>query len=103
MRIIEVPSAETGFPDMKLALNALTTHGITRLLVEGGSHLQASLVKEGLADCLMWFRASKIIGGDGVPALQSIGLKDVASAPALELMETRQLGDDLLESYLLRN
>ena len=103
VKIIEVLPAETGFPDMKLALNALSVQGITRLLVEGGSHLQASLVKEGLADRLMWFRAGKLIGGDGIPALQSIGLKDVASAPALELMETRRLGDDLLESYLLRN
>lgn len=103
VKIIEIDPAETGFPDMKFALNALATGGITRLLVEGGSHLQASLVKEGLVDRLMWFRAAKLIGGDGIPALQSIGLKDIASAPALEMIETRRLGDDLLESYRLRN
>ncbi len=101
--VIEVQSETSGFPDLKMALNELSARGITRLLVEGGSHLQASLIKEGLVDRIMWFRAAKIIGGDGIPALQSIGLKEVASAPTLELRDSRPLDEDVLESYFLRN
>ncbi|MBL4907480.1 MAG: bifunctional diaminohydroxyphosphoribosylaminopyrimidine deaminase/5-amino-6-(5-phosphoribosylamino)uracil reductase RibD, partial [Sneathiella sp.] len=103
VNIIEVEPEDSGFADMKLALNELSSRGITRLLVEGGSHLQASLIKGGLVDRFMWFRAAKIIGGDGIPALQSIGLKDVVDAPALELLESRRLGEDQLESYSFRN
>ena len=103
VQIIEADPNETGLPDMKEALRLLAEKGITRLLVEGGSHLQASLVKEGLADRLLWFRAPKIIGGDGISALQSIGLKTVSEAPVLELAGTRLLGEDRLECYLLRN
>ncbi|GLQ06469.1 riboflavin biosynthesis protein RibD [Sneathiella chinensis] len=102
VEIIEVKPSESGFAHMKTALDVLAQRGITRLLVEGGSHLQASLVKEHLADYLMWFRAAKIIGGDGISALQSIGLTNVGLAPSLELLETRRVGGDQLEKYLLR-
>ncbi|MFC4270902.1 bifunctional diaminohydroxyphosphoribosylaminopyrimidine deaminase/5-amino-6-(5-phosphoribosylamino)uracil reductase RibD [Sneathiella chungangensis] len=101
--VIEMPANESGLPDMRAGLEAFADRGITRILVEGGSHLLASLIKDELADRLMWFRAGSIIGGDGVPALQSIGLERLADAPELRLIEERRLGDDLLESYFLRN
>ncbi len=101
--IIEVTANASGLPEMTEALSALAERGMTRILVEGGSHLQASLIKEGLADRLEWFRASSIIGGDGIPALQSIGLERISDAPELDLIEERRLGRDLLESYFLRN
>lgn len=103
VEVIEVPANDSGLPDMAVALSLLAEKGITRILVEGGSHLQASLIKEGLADRLEWFRASKIIGGDGIPALQSIGLERIDEAPKLRLVGERRLGQDLLESYVLRN
>ncbi|MEH6474056.1 MAG: bifunctional diaminohydroxyphosphoribosylaminopyrimidine deaminase/5-amino-6-(5-phosphoribosylamino)uracil reductase RibD [Sneathiella sp.] len=103
VRILECEPDASGYPTMKRALEQLVELGITRLLVEGGSHLQASLVKEGLADQLYWFRAAKIIGGDGISVLQSIGLTEVHKAPALKLVETRRLGEDQMENYLLRN
>ncbi|WP_293950221.1 bifunctional diaminohydroxyphosphoribosylaminopyrimidine deaminase/5-amino-6-(5-phosphoribosylamino)uracil reductase RibD [Sneathiella sp.] len=101
--IIEVTANASGLPEMTEALSALAERGMTRILVEGGSHLQASLIKEGLADRLEWFRASSIIGGDGIPALQSIGLERISDAPELDLIGERRLGRDLLESYFLRN
>lgn len=102
-QVIEVPANESGLPDMGLGLEALAKRGITRILVEGGSHLLATLIKDELADRLMWFRAGRIIGGDGIPALESIGLERISEAPELHLIEERRLGDDLLESYFLRN
>jgi diaminohydroxyphosphoribosylaminopyrimidine deaminase/5-amino-6-(5-phosphoribosylamino)uracil reductase len=103
VEVIEVTANASGLPDMRLGLEALAKHGITRILVEGGSHLLATLIKDELADRLMWFRAGRIIGGDGIPALESIGLERISEAPALRLIEERRLGDDLLESYFLRN
>ncbi|MEX1036280.1 MAG: bifunctional diaminohydroxyphosphoribosylaminopyrimidine deaminase/5-amino-6-(5-phosphoribosylamino)uracil reductase RibD [Sneathiella sp.] len=103
VKIVEVPADEGGLPDMTAGLKAFTKQGITRILVEGGSHLLATLIKDELADRLMWFRAGTIIGGDGIPALQSIGLEKLADAPQIRLIEERRLGDDLLESYFLRN
>ncbi|WP_206378248.1 bifunctional diaminohydroxyphosphoribosylaminopyrimidine deaminase/5-amino-6-(5-phosphoribosylamino)uracil reductase RibD [Sneathiella limimaris] len=103
VRIIETDPGDSGYPDMKLALEQIAELGITRLLVEGGSHLQASLVKEGLVDQIYWFRASKLIGGDGIPAMQSIGLTEIAEAPLLDQIDSRQVGEDQVETYILRN
>lgn len=103
VQVIEVAANASGLPDMRLGLETLAKRGITRILVEGGSHLLATLIKDELADRLMWFRAGRIIGGDGIPALESIGLERISEAPALRLIEERRLGDDLLESYFLRN
>ncbi|WP_256470212.1 bifunctional diaminohydroxyphosphoribosylaminopyrimidine deaminase/5-amino-6-(5-phosphoribosylamino)uracil reductase RibD [Sneathiella marina] len=101
--VIEVAATESGLPDMKTALAEFADRGMTRILAEGGSHLLATLIKDELADRLMWFRANKIIGGDGIPALQSIGLRELDAAPEIRLIEERRLGEDLLESYFLRN
>ncbi|PHQ70332.1 MAG: bifunctional diaminohydroxyphosphoribosylaminopyrimidine deaminase/5-amino-6-(5-phosphoribosylamino)uracil reductase, partial [Sneathiella sp.] len=103
VKFIDVAADETGLPDMRAGLARFAKLGITRILAEGGSHLLATLIKDELADRLMWFRANKIIGGDGIPALQSIGLKQLDDAPEIRLIEERRLGEDLLESYFLRN
>jgi diaminohydroxyphosphoribosylaminopyrimidine deaminase / 5-amino-6-(5-phosphoribosylamino)uracil reductase len=102
VNVLEVDVDESGYPKMSEALGLFADRGITRLLVEGGSHLQASLVKEELVDRLYWFRAAKLIGGDGISALQSIGLDAVADAPVLNLLDRRSLGEDQLECYSLR-
>jgi len=101
--VIEVEADESGLPSMDFGLQAFAERGITRILAEGGSHLLATLIKDELADRLMWFRANKIIGGDGIPALQSIGLTHLDEAPEIRLIEERRLGEDLLENYFLRN
>lgn len=101
--VIEVAAEESGLPDLRKGLAEFAARGITRILAEGGSHLLATLIKDELADRLMWFRASRIIGGDGIPVLQSIGLRQLADAPEIQLIEERRLGEDLLESYFLRN
>ncbi|MBE7636918.1 bifunctional diaminohydroxyphosphoribosylaminopyrimidine deaminase/5-amino-6-(5-phosphoribosylamino)uracil reductase RibD [Sneathiella sp. P13V-1] len=102
VKVIELCAGESGYPDMSEALNVLSEAGITRLLVEGGSHLQASLVKEDLVDELYWFRASKLVGGDGISVLQSLGLDLIADAVSMKLADHRQLGDDRLEIYNFR-
>ena len=102
VRVIEVAPDEAGYPDMTEALAVIAEQGITRLLVEGGSHLQASLIKRDLADQIYWFRAPKLVGGDGISALQSLGLDEIADATRLTLKNRRQLGDDQLEIYNLR-
>ncbi len=102
IKVLELDAGESGYPDMKEALNVLAEMGTTRLLVEGGSHLQASLVKEDLVDELYWFRAAKLVGGDGISVLQSLGLDLIADAVSMKLADHRQLGDDRLEIYNFR-
>jgi diaminohydroxyphosphoribosylaminopyrimidine deaminase/5-amino-6-(5-phosphoribosylamino)uracil reductase len=86
---------------MKLTegLRGLGDLGVTRLLVEGGSTLAASLIRENLVDRVAWYRAPRLIGGDGLAAIQAFGLDKLADTPQLRLLTRRHLGRDVLEVY----
>jgi len=96
---LEVAADEAGRPGMAAALQALGGLGLTRLLVEGGAGIAAALLRDGLVDRLVWFRAPMAIGGDGLPAALGWGVDGLDSAPRFELLSVRRLGDDLIESY----
>ena len=103
VELIDVPKGTDGVLDMKAALAALARRGITRLLVEGGARLSASLILGGLVDRVEWFRAPMIVGGDGVGAVAPFGVENLADAPVLALREALPLGGgDTLSSYSVR-
>lgn len=101
--VIELPPAANGRPDIGDVVKTLAARGLTRVLVEGGGGVAGSFIEAGLVDDIVWFRAPKLIGGDGIPALAAIGTERVADAPAFILVDTFKAGDDLMETYRLRS
>lgn len=97
--IERVRQVENGIPAIAAVLEALARHGITRLLVEGGPRLLASIVKSGFADLLHLYRAPMFLGAAGKPAIGHAWQSDLISAPRLRLLETTMLGPDLLETF----
>jgi diaminohydroxyphosphoribosylaminopyrimidine deaminase / 5-amino-6-(5-phosphoribosylamino)uracil reductase len=98
VELIDVPTA-SGHLDLRATLSALGARGITRVLAEGGSALAASLLREHLVDRVYWFRAAAIIGGDGVPAAQALGVERLADARMFSRVDMETLGADVLETY----
>lgn len=88
--------------DLAQALTALAEHGITRLLVEGGSALNASMLQAKLVDRLVTFQAPMVLGDDGLPAVASLALDRLADAPAFERKATEVLASDLAATYITR-
>jgi diaminohydroxyphosphoribosylaminopyrimidine deaminase/5-amino-6-(5-phosphoribosylamino)uracil reductase len=97
VEILPVPAAENGI-DLSAALKTLAQRGLTRIFVEGGATLAASLVKADLVDNLLWYRAPAIMG-EGISALGSLSLGELASLPRFRREETIRLGEDVLETY----
>ncbi|MEO5373275.1 MAG: bifunctional diaminohydroxyphosphoribosylaminopyrimidine deaminase/5-amino-6-(5-phosphoribosylamino)uracil reductase RibD [Alphaproteobacteria bacterium] len=97
--ILGVPADADGHVDLRAALAALGGRGITRVLVEGGGHLAAALLRQGLVDRLVWFHAPRVIGGEGIPAVAAMGLDRLADSPMFTRTATVELGDDLMELY----
>ncbi len=97
--IERVQKLENGLPAIGAVLEALARRGITRLLVEGGPRLLASIVKSGFADLLHLYRAPIFLGAAGKPAIGPAWQSDLLSAPRLRLLETTYLGPDLLETF----
>lgn len=77
---------------VRSAVTALAAQGITRLLVEGGATLHHSFIEAGLADEVQIIRSKNALGKNGVPGADFSLLE-------LDLMEKRDLGQDLLEIY----
>ncbi|KIL98785.1 Diaminohydroxyphosphoribosylaminopyrimidine deaminase / 5-amino-6-(5-phosphoribosylamino)uracil reductase [Paramagnetospirillum magnetotacticum MS-1] len=98
--VVEVSPGPDGAVDLELALQALGESGVTRVLVEGGAHLSAALLRAGLVDRMVWFRAPRLMGGDGLPAAVSFGIDHLAQTPHFERVEIRALGDDVMETYI---
>jgi diaminohydroxyphosphoribosylaminopyrimidine deaminase/5-amino-6-(5-phosphoribosylamino)uracil reductase len=78
------------------ALAALARKGITRLLVEGGATVAASLLSTGLVDRLHLYEAPILLGAEALPGVAALGLRHLAEASRWRRVEERRLGDDLL-------
>ncbi len=102
VEIIEIEAGPEGRPEPAGVFAALAARGLTRVLVEGGGHVIAGLLRAGLVDRLEWFRAGIVIGGDGVPAAAAFGVDRLDQAPAFERVAVRRVGDDTLETYRRR-
>ena len=83
--------------DLNAVLKVLAEQGITRLMVEGGATVAASFVDADLVDEAVLLRADKIIGADGVAALECMALGKLTGKMTSRGVET--LGADRLEVF----
>lgn len=99
VEIVETAPDVNGDIDLRALLTSFGGRGLTRLLVEGGGRLAASLLRAGLVDRLVWLHAPLLIGGDGMPAIAALGLAGLAEAPRFERISTAPAGADLVSTY----
>ncbi len=86
--------------DVPKLLGILSERGVKRLLVEGGSTVNWSFLRAGLADELVVFVSSFIIGGHSTPTLVGgEGIQDLGRAIQLQLKRTTLLGEGVLLEY----
>jgi diaminohydroxyphosphoribosylaminopyrimidine deaminase / 5-amino-6-(5-phosphoribosylamino)uracil reductase len=93
-----VAGAEAGV-DIAAALAALGSAGLTRILVEGGAQLAASLLRADLVDRIAWFQAPSVMGGDAWPAVQAFGIERLDAMPRFSRIAETRLGDDILSEF----
>ena len=98
LTVIDTPPAATGV-DLAQGLARLGAAGLTRLLVEGGGQVAASLLREGLVDRIAWFHAPAAMGGDGWPAVAGFGVDGLDSMPRFVRRSSLPLGPDLLSLF----
>jgi len=101
VEVVQVETDADGHVSLDATLSHLGGRGITRLLVEGGGHLAASLLRAGLVDRLAWFQAPVVIGGDGVAAVSGFGVDRLDQAPKFLQSAMTQLGRDRIDIFSL--
>jgi diaminohydroxyphosphoribosylaminopyrimidine deaminase/5-amino-6-(5-phosphoribosylamino)uracil reductase len=99
LEVLLVPRENGEYPDMGLALKALGERGLTRVLVEGGGHLTAALLRAGLIDRIVWFRAGVMMGGDGMPVAVAFGIDRLDQAPRFARRSVEPCGEDVVETW----
>ncbi len=91
----------SGLVDMKTLIKKLGKLGISSVMIEGGSSINASALSDGIVDKIMFFIAPKVIGG--TDAIHSIGGKSpsvLETAYRIKSIQVRTIGKDtLIEGY----
>lgn len=87
--------------DVAVLMKMLGAKGITSVLIEGGAGIHGAAISAGIVDKAAWFIAPMIIGGQGAPGpVGGLGVDDPSEAPALEVVEVRNIGPDIfVEGY----
>jgi diaminohydroxyphosphoribosylaminopyrimidine deaminase/5-amino-6-(5-phosphoribosylamino)uracil reductase len=91
--------AKQGCSNLHFLLDELSKRGIGHLLVEGGPTVLTSFLKEGLADEVVVYIASKILGAQGSADITG-PMAELIQAVGLHHTETKRFGDDVRLSGL---
>lgn len=78
---------------------AAAIEGYERVMIEAGGQIAASAIKADLVDRIEWFRAPKILGGEGLSVCAELGLERLDLAPIFKRISVTERGDDLQETY----
>jgi diaminohydroxyphosphoribosylaminopyrimidine deaminase/5-amino-6-(5-phosphoribosylamino)uracil reductase len=85
--------------DLAEVLNILGGEGITRVMVEGGPTVAASLVKDDLIDQAVLLRSDKTIGPDGIDPLTDMPFRMLTHSVDLAMCGSEQVGPDRIEYF----
>ncbi len=95
-------AAKGGAVDLNRLMRALGKLEITSILLEGGTRLITSALKEDIVDKIFFFYAPKILGGrlsHGITAGDGVDL--IRQARKVRDLTVKKSGDDVLvEGYL---
>jgi diaminohydroxyphosphoribosylaminopyrimidine deaminase/5-amino-6-(5-phosphoribosylamino)uracil reductase len=90
------PTKKDGI-DLAALMDILGNMSVTSLLVEGGSAIMGSMIRERLIDKFYIFKAPKILGGnDGIPMASGPGPRRMDDCLMLKDIRVRRFGDDIL-------
>jgi diaminohydroxyphosphoribosylaminopyrimidine deaminase / 5-amino-6-(5-phosphoribosylamino)uracil reductase len=91
--------AKSGKLNLKNLLKTIAKRGITRLMVEGGPTVAASFLQADLVDQAVLFRSPKMIGADGIDALEGLPLTRITRSSRLAARASELIGEDAMECY----
>ncbi|MCB1497287.1 MAG: bifunctional diaminohydroxyphosphoribosylaminopyrimidine deaminase/5-amino-6-(5-phosphoribosylamino)uracil reductase RibD [Bauldia sp.] len=99
VKVIETTDGPNGL-NLPEALAELAREGLTRILVEGGARVAASLLADDLLDEIILFRAPVVVGPDGVRALEGYALSAIERSPRFRQIDAAIVGDDQMRRYV---
>lgn len=85
--------------DLNDVMKRLGETGLTRVLVESGGILAASLLRDNLVDHIVHFSAPSVIGADGKAMIADLGFEHLSDISRFRRSFIRALGEDAVITY----
>jgi len=97
VEILILENDAQGHVSLKALMKELARRSVVSVLLEGGSTLTASAVREEVVDRLLFFLAPKIIGGERAPGVVGgEGILRLKDAKPVKILKVRRMGPDFL-------
>ena len=96
--VLRAPKLGNGL-DLAAVLKLLAARGITRLMIEGGPTLAAAFVAADLVDEAVLFHSPKMVGPDGIDALNGLPLAAITQSAHLGHVVTQPVGADRCDLF----
>lgn len=87
--------------DLKAVLTLLGQRGILQLLIEGGSCIYSSLIKEQLVDQIVLYMGACLLGAEGVSLFSRLNLESIDEAIRMHLHQMTRFGKDVRLDYTI--
>ena len=85
--------------DVAAVLRLLSARGISRVMVEAGPILAAALLDADLVDEVVFFQSGKVVGPDGIDALEGLPLTALTQSPRFVRIDGEAVGEDRCEIF----
>ncbi len=98
--VLPLSTDKKGNIRIKTLFKKLVKMDITSVLIEGGSKVASSVIREGLVDELNIFYSPKIVGGDGLSMISDLNIQKMEKAIRLKDIHIKKFGQEfMLEGY----
>ncbi|MBT3532142.1 MAG: bifunctional diaminohydroxyphosphoribosylaminopyrimidine deaminase/5-amino-6-(5-phosphoribosylamino)uracil reductase RibD [Gammaproteobacteria bacterium] len=103
VEIVKTGKGQQGL-DLRFVLECLASdYSCSEVLVEAGSELSGSFIREGLVDELVIYIAPKILGSDAKGLLDISGLESLSESLNFEILDVEAIGSDIRVRAIPRN
>lgn len=101
--VLPMPLNTSGYPDVTHLMPELARRGVTSILIEGGSRVNAAALQAGIVDKVILFYAPKIMAGDdGFPICRGTGARQMDECLRLKDIQVARFEDDvMIEGYMV--
>ena len=99
--ILRIKKDKNGVLNLKELQKKLGKLELTSILIEGGSKVAASALKNGIVDKIVFFYAPKIVGSEGISMIGELGIPTIKKSLQLKKMKIKKFQNEIMvEGYL---
>ncbi len=103
IKIVNFPQEDSKGVDLRRLMEYLGEEGIDSILLEGGGTLNESALSQKIVHEVKAFFAPKIFGGKGKSPVEGVGVEYPDEATMLKLENIKQIGEDLMVTFTIRD